>query len=1212
MLKLLELIGFKSFADKTRFEFPPGITTIVGPNGSGKSNVVDAVKWVLGEQSAKSLRGREMADVIFNGSGSRPAMNTAEVTLTFDNRDGVLHVDSPEVHITRRVYRSGEGEYLINRQPCRLRDIRDLFAGTGVAQHAYSVIEQGKVAALLDASAADRRLIFEEAAGISRFRARKLETQRRLERVEQNLLRLKDIVDEVENRLRSVRLQAAKARRYREYTNRLQELRIWVGLADFNKLTEALEGHEQALAALRDQHETALREAQEEEQQAAQLDDEMRQTADLVRALEARIAANRERIAANESTLEHERGRSRDLEEEIERHRRRLAAMSVRSGDLQQQLEEIHAALSGAEVEHREAAAQLAADEQQFAQLDRDYQASQADADTLRSAHTAAIRSAAALHNQIGALQSQQAAAESARQRAAEQRAQCQQSQQQLEEQQQRLAAQQQQLEADYAQRQARLAAAQQALADDRSQQASRREALSQLRQRHAAATERAALLEELEKHLEGVNAGVKDLLQQARSGQPGPWQAVVGLVADLFQVQFDTASLIEIALGEAAGYLVVRQDGSFWDHLASLKPELKGRVGFVPLEIRSELPPVADLDGLPGVVTRADRLVETEPQFAPLRSNLLGRTWIVENLASALVLAHGAGRGQRFVTTGGELVQPDGAVVIGPRSAASGLISRRSELRVLQQQVTDLAAAIAQGEEQLAGLGQRVEQGQHQVETLADQLQPALRALGEHRALVQAAGQQRAELERQLQAIESQQRAALSQQEAAAAALAEARQKHQQAEHEAAELEQRAAAARQHLAALRQQRETLSAALTARKVRVAKSEERLESLRAQLAQLERDQQERQRVLREHQSHLAQCGQRASQCRWAMLHLSTALAELYLRKDQLAAEVHEHRRRREELQRQRHARLAGAAARRESAHEVEQAIHREDLAASEIRLQRNNLVARLQEDYDVDLATLEHEPSEEEIRQRAEVESEIAELRRKIGGIGNVNLDALAELEELEQRHSTLCAQYDDLVAAKNALEKIIQRINADSRRLFSETLETVTMHFKDLFRKLFGGGSANIALEEGVDLLEAGIEIVACPPGKEPRNISLLSGGEKTLTCVALLLAIFRSRPSPFCILDEVDAALDEANIERFINVLREFVSWTQFIVVTHSKKTMTCANTLYGVTMQESGVSKRVSVRFDDVSDNGEIQVSSQPSAGDSDFSSEDIQAA
>ncbi len=333
------------------------------------------------------------------------------------------------------------------------------------------------------------------------------------------------------------------------------------------------------------------------------------------------------------------------------------------------------------------------------------------------------------------------------------------------------------------------------------------------------------------------------------------------------------------------------------------------------------------------------------------------------------------------------------------------------------------------------------------------------------------------------------------------------------------------------------------------------------------------------------------CVQRAEASRWNILRAESEIAELYLRKEAFAEEIIRCLNQRDELQQQRNQLAAEAQTGRTHARKIEEQIHAQDLAANEIRLERETLASRLREDYGIELAELEHHPTSEEQRHRDEVQQEIEELRHKIHALGNVNLEALEELEALESRFKTLSEQHQDLSAAKSSLEKIIERINADSRRLFAETLETVRGHFQQLFRDLFGGGQGDILLEEGVDILESGIEIVARPPGKEPRSISLLSGGEKTLTCVALLLAMFRSRPSPFCVLDEVDAALDEANIDRFTNVLHEFLKWTQFIIVTHSKKTMTCANTIYGVTMQESGVSKQVSVRFEDVSDDGHI---------------------
>ncbi|HEV3021400.1 MAG TPA: AAA family ATPase, partial [Pirellulales bacterium] len=367
MLQALELAGFKSFADKTRFEFPPGITAIVGPNGSGKSNVVDAIKWVLGEQSVRSLRGKEMADCIFNGSGARPPLNAAEATVTFDNSQRKLPVDAPQLQVTRRVYRNGEGEYLINRQPCRLRDIRELVSGTGVATEAYSVIEQGKVDVMLQASPRDRRAIFEEAAGISRFKAKKLESLRRLERVEQNLLRLSDIVDEVDSRLRGVRAQASKARRFKEHSDRLQSLRTQVGVADWGKLSgqlARLAEERLALAALRD---ATFAQAEAHETQASSHEETSGRLAQTIRANEARLAQTRERIASLEAALDHQRSRVRDADDEVAHAARQLAAMNVSAGDLEAQLAAVFAAEEEAGRRHRGDRARLAACEQALA-----------------------------------------------------------------------------------------------------------------------------------------------------------------------------------------------------------------------------------------------------------------------------------------------------------------------------------------------------------------------------------------------------------------------------------------------------------------------------------------------------------------------------------------------------------------------------------------------------------------------------------------------------------------------------------------------------------------------------------------------------------------------------------------------------------------------------------------------------------------------------
>ncbi len=1192
MLKALELVGFKSFADKTRLEFPPGITVVVGPNGSGKSNIVDAIKWVLGEQSVKSLRGKEMADVIFNGSASRRALNSAETTLTFDNKNRLLAVDSAEVHITRRVYRSGEGEYLINRQPCRLRDIRDLFAGTGVATEAYSVIEQGKVDVLLQSSPRDRRLIFEEAAGISRFKAKKVEALRRLERVEQNLLRLSDIVDEVDNRVRGVRMQASKARKYKEYSDRLQSLRTQIGAADWRKLTIQLEKLEHELAAAQEENVLLASQAETLDTQAFALETLVAESDTVMRASEAQIAQNRERIAAHESSIEHERRRTRDLDEEIARYRRQLTSMSTRAGDLQQQIGQIDANLATAETEHREVALRLAEEERNLTKLTAQVDELRAENERRRSAHLEQMRAASTLASQTSALESKAAAADAARARSAKRLAEMQAAHETLAGELAELSASAATLAQACQEKQGAVEQIQSTLAQHRAAAAEAHQESAHLRERSTGASQRAAVLEELEKRLEGVSAGVKQLLGEAQAATGGPLREIRGLVADLLSVSFDSAPLVEVALGEMAQCLVVAGEQSWTDRVGD-SPTLAGRVGFVRLDVphvKTHLDSF-DLHGRPGVVARADELVECGPEFAGLARRLLGRTWIVENLAAAVALAETEGRGLNFVTQAGELLVADGTLYAGPRHSTTGLISRRSELRVLHRQIAEIGQQIAAQLDRCTRLDGQVADEERDLSRQTNEFREVSEQHSQQRSAARAAEQRQSQLQNQIVTSQAELQAAESEFERATTSLSETRARLAQAEEAVAELERRIQDGAGEANQIEQLRQRHSREAGATKIEVVKSEQRLSHLRTQRSQLERDHQERGRALADSRSQLEVSLERLRDSQRNILRAESELAELYLRKESFAAEAVLQLEQRDQW-RQRKAELTAEAQRvRGKIRKLEATLHAQELAAGEVRHERTTLADRLREDYGIDLAMLEHEPSAEELQERAEVEREISELRNKLNSIGGVNLDALAELDELETRFNTLTSQHQDLSSAKASLEAIINRINADSRRLFADTLEVVREHFQALFRKLFGGGHADIVLDEGVDILDSGIEIIARPPGKEPRNISLLSGGEKTLTCVALLLAIFRSRPSPFCVLDEVDAALDEANIERFIGVLQEFLAWTQFIVVTHSKKTMTCASTLYGVTMQESGISKRVSVRFDDVSETGEI---------------------
>lgn len=1221
MLKALEMAGFKSFADRTRFEFPQGITVVVGPNGSGKSNIVDAIKWVLGEQSAKSLRGKDMADVIFKGTGSRKLMNAAEATIIFDNSEQRLAIDAPEVHVTRRVYRSGEGEYLINRQPCRLKDVRDLFRGTGVGTDAYSLIEQGKVDRLLQASAKDRRAIFEEAAGISRFKAKKIETQRRLERVDQNLLRLSDIVDEVEGRLRNVRAQATKARRYREYRDRLQELRTQVGMADWLALTERLQELEGQQSHQQQQADQVQAHLELLDARYLEFETDVTTLSEKIRNDETAMADQREKIAAAQSVAYQQTQRLAELDVEAAGLRRNVAMLQGRAGDIRSQLSETQSRLKGAEQQFNQV-------DEACVELEQAVQEIDARLSQWRRRQAENREQQAELHREHARLEN---ALERLAHQVEERQATVEQSGQRLESLHQALQDQRSEMERIREQDQAAASEQAELLGHIEESEheitqlvrvlARRQEELANQQGRQTGVEERIRLLEDLEKRHDGVSAGSQRILELAEQLPAGKLGEIHGLVADFVQTELEHATLIDVALGEKSQF-VVASGSQLMDQLARRRLKLPSRVGVVALDQLAAVPadtatgdPFSQLEG---VIARADHCVRTSAGFESLIRNLLGQTWIVETLEVALRCARQAREqglwGAVFVTQQGFRVDAPGVMVAGPKEAAAGIVSRRSQLRTLELDLSLLKQLIAEGQaeiqrfrENLDTFEARLQEWGDRQQTLAQQRSQTQVDLSTRSDRITFLQQQTAELAQQ----RAQSQESVAELEAAQEPMREelvaVADQIQQLESQRRELDQETAKLEQT------QRETLEKVSAAR-VERAKHEQVVATLQARLLQIQQDQQERTRSAEAARQQLKQCRQRYLNSERAILQASSDSALAHWYRHQLSKQVALATARRTELAERRQEMTSEVTRTRRQLQRLQGDLHELELALREVRHERDSLETRMRDDYGIELAELQDEPLEgDALEERQAVDDEIADLRRKITNIGAVNMEALNELDELEERFESLHGQYQDLREAKQALERIIQKINADSRRLFVETLEAIRTNFQKLYRKAFGGGRADIVLEQDVDVLEAGIEIIATPPGKPSFNNSLLSGGEKALTAVALLLAIFEFRPSPFCVLDEVDAPFDEANIGRFVDVLRDFLGWTKFVVVTHSKKTMTAATTLYGVTMQESGVSKQVSVRFEDVTDDGHIrpEALARDSAGARD-SSDDGRAA
>jgi chromosome segregation protein len=1169
-----------------------------------------------------------MADVIFNGSTSRRSLGLAEVTMTFDNARRALATDAEEVQITRRVYRSGEGEYLINHQICRLRDIKELFLGSGAGTDAYSVIEQGRVDVLLQASTRERRTIFEEAAGISRFKAKKTETLRKLERVDQNVLRLRDIIDEVEKQLRSVKLQAAKAQRFQEYSTRLRDLRVTVGLDDYHQLSERLSAETGVLEGLKAGLEERASQVEAAETEARRLEEMLGQREEAAREQEALLANARQQIAAEEATLGHERSLAEELENDLRTTRTQMTELNARVTALAESATRAADELGGVESQGNDQRCQVFALENELQATTQRLTELQSQLQNDQAEHLEQTRQAIRLRNETVTVQGRMDDLRSERERLLHKTEQAAEHLASLDLELQDLTRADDRL-------QTQLASSRQALADQRQEQEQLRrlrdetsQIIADLRARRSGLVSRIEVLEGLERSHEGLGTGVREVLrllerEAAGQEQDEAWGTVLGLIADFLTVRREYAPLIDLALGERAQRFLVRDAARLAEALQQRTQPFSGRVSFLPLSspgrpndlpsprrprsnrlmdlshaVRARSPGLPDgTPAQPGVVAVAEQLVTCDhPHLADLPAHLLGRTLIVRDLDTARRIASHYG-GYRFVTLHGELLEPDGTLTIGTHHAETGILSRKSELRELRQQVGELDLRIEETERDLAELRDRVGSLdtrlatlQEEITMLADQAVEVRSRLGQrrerHEGLHEEVALNRSEIgrvERDLQEFK--------------AAWQQAQWQAEAADRRVQMLQTRLAEADQEVREREHHRQHHQHEVTTAKVALGKIEERLTALRAKHRQLQTDLEQRRQERQQGEQHLTAARTRLDESQRTMLQATSALARWYLQKEAAERRVVELVQERDRLRSERQALTERSQALRSEWRTYQQQAHAHELGANDLRHRRDTLTDRLREDYQLDLADLYQQrlqsPREDAKVDAAAANEEITELRRKLSRLGSVNLDSLQELAELENRAATLQTQYDDLAAAKRSLEEIIATINEDSRRLFTETFASIRTHFQELFRKLFGGGMADIVLEDESDILESGIEINARPPGKELRSISLMSGGEKTMTAVALLLAIFRSKPSPFCILDEVDAALDEANIGRFTAVLRDFLDQSQFIIITHSKRTMTVADVLYGVTMQESGVSKRVAVRFEDWVENGEMAV-------------------
>ena len=1232
MLKSIELYGFKSFADRTRIELDEGICALVGPNGSGKSNVVDAIKWALGEQSAKRLRGDEMSDVVFNGSASRQPLSAAEVTLSFDNRKRFLAIDADEIHLTRRVYRSGESEYLINGNASRLKDFREIVAGVGLGSQGYAVIEQGRVEALLQSSSAQRRAVLEEAAGVSRFNAKKQEVARRLERVEQNLLRLSDLVGEVESQLRKTKSQAGKAEDYRRYAARLQKLRVEVALFDWRLKTAEREQTTVETTDFAEFQATAEQRIAAAETAQRDADAKLTDVETELRRVEAELSGVRERIAAETSTVDFQSAQVDDWTAEVRRGRAQAVELGVQGVDADASSRQTEAELTDARAAVEQIAQEFAAETAALEKLATQAETLAAERETFRTKRQEKNAETSRFAGELAALETRRRTLEQSKMQKIRQK-------EEVERQIAELSAQFGVLKGNVDELDRKRETSFQRLGELKKRREELRRDLgarqvefSELERKRTAFVERSTLLQDLLRKYEGLSPGVKEVLRSIDNPE-SPFRNAFGLVADLIRVNVEAAPLVELALGPTAQYVVVPPDPELFRFIERNGSRFAGRVGFIWLDPNPSkaIPLNPQFDGKPGVLGRADQFVETEPRFAALVQRLLYRSWIVESISVAKQLYREGGEPTNFLAADGSLLTADGTLVVGSAQGSAGLISRRSELAALSTDMQKLDAEFERLQTTVAELKTALGAADAEFEAEAVVQRETTQALDAIRLRQTATAERDAQIRGRFAQLEKETSELAQELDKTLAELAVKQEAKAAFDAGVAELDARLAAIQESSDAVAAERQEKMKRTTNLKIELAKTEERVGFLNDLLKRLDDARLERGRRTAENERRVESLRERIRAAELTILNGTATLAGLYSAKETLSIAQKTANSERRRLATLRDEAALVVKTNRDALEKRREEIRSKEIAAERLAQEIKTLEERIREDYGLDLADAKFRVEEENERRSsknagknsanvADVaadaqnngvdddreivvprdasgarrrQKEIEELRKKLRDLGPVNLEAIETLETLKTRYATLFNQYNDLVSARKSIQKIIERVNGDCRRLFEETFEAVKIYFCNIFQKLFGGGRADLTLEDPSNPLESGVDIVARPPGKELKSLTLMSGGEKSLTCVALLLAIFQYRTSPICVLDEVDAALDEGNVNRFANALRDFIPATQFLLVTHSKKTMSSAKSIYGVTMEDSGVSKILSVRFDDVGEDGEILI-------------------
>ncbi|GBF71964.1 chromosome segregation protein SMC [Paenibacillus sp. 598K] len=1183
-LKRIELAGFKSFADRTELEFVPGITAVVGPNGSGKSNISDSIRWVLGEQSAKSLRGGKMEDVIFAGSDARKAVGYGEVSLTLDNTDQALPLEFNEVTVTRRVHRSGDSEYLINKQACRLKDITELFMDTGIGKEAYSIIGQGRIEEILSTRSEDRRGIFEEASGIVKYKSRKREAQKKLDDTEQNLLRIHDLVSELEDQVGPLREQSEKAIRYKALREelRIKEISLYVHQIEevhksWNEASEKmkkLEEEQLALQAIVGKHDAHL---EKERQQLREVEEALeRLHADMLRYSEEYEKSEGYGEVLKERKRNLQQNRTQ-LEETAAAHDERIVALTAEEAAFRAQAAELEAALGGLR-------SQLHAEEARLAGVAGE--AGSTAEESLKGELLEVLSAMAQLRNEIRYAEQQQEAVQRRVERLGgeetkwqEQHAKLLGRRKDLERRLQSTLKELDGLRNGYIGESEQLQSLQKLLEEAQS-------ATRKWEQKQDALTSRRDTMKEMQQDLDGFMHGVREVLKAARRNQNG-LQGVHGAVAELMTVPERVEVAVETALGGALQHVVMEDERSARTAIGFLKQRQLGRATFLPLDvIRPRQLPEQDkrmVESLEGFVGVAAELVSCNDRYRSIIYNLLGNVLIAETLEQANRIASRCGYRFRVVTLEGDVVNAGGSMTGGSlQKKGANLLGRSRQIEQLDRDIRETAEQLTRVKDKMDDIRKELSIRNQNLEELRSRSEQARIAEQQLRAELQQLDHESRHLEEQKQLFVEDRQGHATEQEDLAAAADTARQRLAQQTQEEARLQEAIRQAEAMRKASESAKEQLQGQLTDMKIRVAKTEQEKHSCEDQAARVHAEMTRAKQELASVRGLLTNQQEERERLERESVSQTESLNHNRLKKQECAEQTDFKRAARAELVRQLEQGESETKEQRIQLRQVEERLRQTEIAANRLDVELDNLLRKLSEEYELSFELAkERYPVPEDV---PTAQQETRELKRGIAALGEVNLGAIDEYERVSERYEFLNEQKNDLIEAKTTLYEVIREMEQEMGRRFRTAFEAIRSHFSVVFTKLFGGGRADLVLVDPERVLDTGIDIVAQPPGKKLQNLQLLSGGERALTAIALLFAILQVKPVPFCVLDEVEAALDEANVARFAQYLREFSGLTQFIVVTHRKGTMEEADVLYGVTMEEGGVSKLVSVRLED----------------------------